>query len=176
MRYIKYYLIVWSARTPLVLGVLALIFIWFIREPYYSDMIYLTGRVVCCECGGKYAGFDKMCRSCGCSFEKSASVKELAHCNYCNDGKVYRSGSGICKDCGRKLQADRLVSLSDLGFLGMSKYRNAKMYDNLMIVLNHRISLSIMVCTVAVTVYARIKKFMRYLVMRKFMKERASGR
>lgn len=171
IKYVKYYLILWGARMPIVLGILALIFLWFIREPYYSNMNYLASTVICFECDRVYATNDKFCQYCGSPFSDSASVKTLAHCNYCNTNKLYRNGAEYCEDCGRGLEEEQYVPISELGYTSVKNYRNAKMIDNLQRVINHKIFISFLIVVLSNVFYRSVKQIIKRAALRKIIND-----
>lgn len=171
IKYVKYFLILWGARMPIIVGVLALIFLWFIREPYYSDMNYLASTVICSGCGRVYATNDKFCQYCNLAFSDSASIKALAHCEYCNTNKLYRNGVKYCEDCGKALEEEQYVSLNKLGYTSVKSYRNAKMADNFQRVINHKIFISFLIIVLSNTFYKGIKQIMRKAALRKIIND-----
>jgi ribosomal protein L37AE/L43A len=158
--------------SPIIAGIIVLLYIWCIRLPYQSSFYYYDSYVYCSDCQVSLGADNKFCPQCSKTIEEIASVMEYKHCSFCNSNVLYKNDStNYCKECGKELTGGNPVKLSNLGFSSVKDFRNAKTEDNTYRLISNKFIASIITIIVVIIVYGTIKQSMINALNKKIIKQ-----
>lgn len=158
--------------SPIVLGIVFIIFIWFIQLPYTSSLYYCSVDVFCLDCNATLGTDATFCPVCSQSTEKIAAVNLFAHCDYCEDNSLYKNEiPDYCRNCGNVITKEGVKQLQELGFTDIKQFRNALYSENIKRLFSNKIFSSILVIVTTKLLFDFVVQLMTYIARRKILKE-----
>lgn len=172
MKKIKYYCICLIGYAPIVVGVIALIFVWFIKLPYSSTFYYCSTDVFCEGCSSKLDSDTKFCPGCSKLVADVAAIETYTHCNYCTNNTLYKnSTSEYCTNCGKSLMQGCTMHLADLGFKDVKAFRYAVMKDNLFRLFSNKVMVTVIILIGVYLTFNWIRGYMLACAKRRIIRE-----
>lgn len=170
MKYVKYMMLTIATRIPVILGVLVLLYVWCIQEPYVSELYNYNASVICENCSVTFGSKSNVCSKCGSDISDTGEVLRYRSCDKCK--KVYRnSKDNFCNDCGEELTLSEYVKLTYIGYDNVSDFRREKIKENIMCLLNNKILATIIALFAVKVCNDWIKIILKRAITRKIIKE-----
>lgn len=162
--------------SPIIIGVMLIIYVWFIDIEYYSTYYYCSTETACVDCNVLLGTDSTFCSKCGKAVGDIAGVRVYTHCDYCASTAIYRNDDKeFCSACGNRVTPGGTIKLKDLGFEKIDDFRKALMLDNVKKLLNSEIFISIIILFISIIGTKAIKGYLLNKLRKKIIKNGLDG-
>ena len=162
--------------SPIILGIILVLYVWFIHVPYKSNLYYCNTSIFCARCDALLGTDAKFCPECSAAATDVAAIKTFAHCNFCSGNTVYKNEvPDFCQACGNNIAKAEDRLLKDFGYASIKDFRRALMFDNLKRLSSNKIFTTVIIILCTKLLFEFIIQLMTYLARKRILQERKDG-